>query len=156
MVYSCQGWKHHRPVNLHLRAVLKATKRRGSQLSVEWDSLSLTIFCTFKGNGNEVKGNFRKIKNKIKANVIVEMERKHVTIIQPEATDDNKNITYGTFLDPQRSEWQWLKEKEGWSQWAGSTSGVNPIQLCALTPFIIPPRAAIVSLLWMSHRQSSD
>lgn len=76
-------------------------ERRGSQLyEVEWESLSETIFCTFKGNGNKVKGDFRK---KVKVNVILEMERKHVRIIQPEATEDSKNTTYGTLVELQLS-----------------------------------------------------
>lgn len=50
---------------------------------------------------------------KVKANVIVEMERKHVRIIQPEATDDSKNTTYGTFLEPLRSYRMTVTEGDG-------------------------------------------
>lgn len=50
---------------------------------------------------------------KVKANVIVEMERKHVRIIQPEATDDSRNTTYGTFLEPLRSYRMTVTEGDG-------------------------------------------
>lgn len=71
-----------------------------------------------------------------------------------EASADKQNAPHGPFhiwLDRPR-----LEEWKGSGERAGSTSPADPIQLCALTPFIIPPRAAIVSVLWMSRRQSPD
>lgn len=58
-----------------------------------------------------MKGDFRR--EKVKANVIVEMERKHVRIIELEATGDSKNTTYGTFLEPPRSHRMTVTEGDG-------------------------------------------
>lgn len=46
------------------------------------------------------------------------------------------------------------KRQKAQRQRPGSTSPADTIPLCALASFIIPPRVAIVSVLWMSRRQS--
>lgn len=142
MIHSCQGWKLQKPVNLHSRAVSKATERREPVSYTRWNETHLAKWFSALLKVMETRWKERK---KIHS---WEMERKHFGIIPPE---ERQNTTYGTFLELQISH-RMTAEKvtEGWSQWAESKSRVHPIQPCALTPLIIPPRAAIVSVLWMS------